>query len=369
MSTQAQYGQAVMTRRADITEQAVVDTGVPSAGDGEVVLRIDRFAITANNVTYAATGDIIGYWRFFPSGDEARGLVPAWGFATVVDSACDGIAEGERVYGFFPMASHVRLLPGRIKAHQFVDTASHRATLPALYNAYQRVDAWPAALDAEQEARYMLLFPLTATAFLLHDFLDTTDYLGATQLIVGSASGKTAVSLIQRVAESAADVRVVGLTSARNRAFVESLGWCDAVHDYDAVDAIPVQPSIYVDMAGNADVKARLHHHLGDAMVHSCAVGTSHWDRFAPPADDLPGAKPTFFFAPAHAEKRAGNLGSEELQRRIVAAWQHAAAGSAAWLTVRADTGPEAVQSIYARAAGGEMPPSEGWVTSLNPPS
>lgn len=364
MTETPRYGQALLTRKDRITEQTATDTGMPTAGAGQIVLEIERFAITANNVTYAATGDIIGYWRFFPTGDDATGLVPVWGFARVVDSQCDAIATGERVYGFLPMASHAVLEPGRVRDGQFTDTAPHRRTLPALYNNYQRVDAWPDTLRALED-RYMLLFPLTATAFLLHDFFDNADYLGAEQLIVGSASGKTAISLIQRVAESDTDIRVVGLTSDRNRAFVESLGWCDAVADYGHIGDIDVRPSIYVDMAGNAEVKAGLHHHLGDAMVHSCAVGTSHWDRFAPPADDLPGAKPSFFFAPAHAEKRAGRLGSDELQRRIFTAWQHAAEGSQRWLDVKTGAGAQDTLSIYARAALGDMPPSEGWVSTL----
>ena len=31
---------------------------------GEILVKIDQFAYTANNITYAATGDIIRYWEF-----------------------------------------------------------------------------------------------------------------------------------------------------------------------------------------------------------------------------------------------------------------------------------------------------------------
>lgn len=34
---------------------------------GEVLVKIDRFAITANNITYAVLGDKLGYWQFFPT--------------------------------------------------------------------------------------------------------------------------------------------------------------------------------------------------------------------------------------------------------------------------------------------------------------
>ena len=41
---------------------------------------IDAFALTANNVTYAAFGGPpMNYWHFFPADDPAYGRVPVWG--------------------------------------------------------------------------------------------------------------------------------------------------------------------------------------------------------------------------------------------------------------------------------------------------
>lgn len=34
---------------------------------GEIRVHIDRFALTSNNITYAAFGDAMNYWSFFPS--------------------------------------------------------------------------------------------------------------------------------------------------------------------------------------------------------------------------------------------------------------------------------------------------------------
>lgn len=33
----------------------------------EVLLGIEHFAFTANNITYAAFGDVVQYWNFFPT--------------------------------------------------------------------------------------------------------------------------------------------------------------------------------------------------------------------------------------------------------------------------------------------------------------
>ncbi|MGH7747359.1 MAG: DUF2855 family protein, partial [Candidatus Dormibacteria bacterium] len=85
--------------KADLRIARAVD--VPSAplADGAARLRLDLFALTSNNISYAAMGaSVLGYWDFFP-GPEGWGRPPAWGFATVVQSKAPGIEEGARYYG------------------------------------------------------------------------------------------------------------------------------------------------------------------------------------------------------------------------------------------------------------------------------
>ena len=94
---------------------------------GQVRVRIETFALTSNNITYAAFGEAMSYWQFFPSGEEGCGVVPVWGFGVVVQSLHPGVAVGERLYGYFPMAGQVILQPDRLKADGFSDAAPHRA--------------------------------------------------------------------------------------------------------------------------------------------------------------------------------------------------------------------------------------------------
>src|SRR6056297_441228 len=61
----------------------------PSAGQGEAVLALDRFSLTINNVTYAAFGDALRYWDFFPTRLDGWGLLPIWGYDDVVASKAD----------------------------------------------------------------------------------------------------------------------------------------------------------------------------------------------------------------------------------------------------------------------------------------
>lgn len=77
--------------RSALGRTTVLTSPVLPPGPGEVVLRVDTFALTANNTTYADLGDRLGYWRFFPQ-PEPWGAIPAWGFADVLSTACAGIA-------------------------------------------------------------------------------------------------------------------------------------------------------------------------------------------------------------------------------------------------------------------------------------
>ena len=78
----------VETNRSDITQARVVQDPRPELQPGQSRLRVDAFGLTANNVTYAVFGDMLGYWKVFPATDSADqwGRVPVWGFAEVVES-------------------------------------------------------------------------------------------------------------------------------------------------------------------------------------------------------------------------------------------------------------------------------------------
>jgi hypothetical protein len=102
--------------------------------DGQVRVRVEHFAFTANNITCAVFGDSLQYWRFFPA-SEGEGCVPVWGHAEVEASACEGVAVGERPYGYWPMATHAWLRPASITPDGVIDASEHRRDLPAVYNA------------------------------------------------------------------------------------------------------------------------------------------------------------------------------------------------------------------------------------------
>ncbi len=338
--------------------------------DGEVRLRIDAFALTSNNITYAAFGETMNYWAFFPTGSADTGCIPVWGFSDVSESRADGVAVGERFYGYYPIADEVVLQPTRTGPSGFVDGAAHRRELHAVYNRYTRCSADPAYRPA-LEAQQALLRPLFMTSFLIDDFLADSAFFGARTVVLSSASSKTAYGTafclaLRRGTPGA--VRVVGLTSPGNLAFTQSLGCCDEVLPYDAVATLPAQtPTVYVDFSGDAAVRAAVHAHFDAQLTYSCSVGGTHWDALGS-GKGLPGPRPTLFFAPAQVKKRLADWGAALLQQRTDDAWQAFMApvtdAQNPWMRVVRGSGKAAVEHAYATLLDGRASPQEGHLLS-----
>ncbi len=361
---------------------------------GEVLLRIEQFALTSNNITYAAFGEAMNYWKFFPVPPAERGWgrIPVWGFATVArlgPQAPEGLALGERLYGYLPMSSWLVVKPVGVNAQGFSDGAAHRAGLHPVYNQLRRCAADP-TWRPEAEARQMLVQPLFMTAWLIDDFLADQAFLGARQVILSSASSKTAYSLAhqlkmrQRIKSrphtllgSGADgqgtlqapaVRTIGLTAQANAVFVNALGCYDRVLSYDELATLdPKTPSVYVDMAGNGALRRAVHEHFGASLAYSCSVGGTHWDALAPAGagQDLPGPRPALFFAPAQIKKRSGEWGGAVLQQRMGQAWLDFLPQLEDWMHVLSARGEVAVRQVYQALLLGQGKPDQGYVLSL----
>jgi hypothetical protein len=334
--------------RDDLRDAAVVDEPDPRPEEGEVLLRVESFAITANTITYGVVGEAMGYWRFFPASAEGRGRIPAWGHAAVLTEGNEQLPAGSRLFGYVPMSTHLVLRPRADGRGGVIDTTAHRVALPAPYNAYA-----PAGGDGEDaEGRMAVLRPLYVTGFLLSDHVASSE-----RVIVSSASSKTALSTAWCLREHG--VAVTGLTSPRNLEVTAATEAYADVLPYDDVPGLEPGPAAFVDFAGDPDVRAAVHHRLGDDLTHSIAVGATHWEETAGfgGGQDLPGPRPEFFFAPAHV--RPGSMG------RVVAAWPGFAEWSEAWLRLERRDGDEEVLAAYRAALDGDVPPDVGIVASL----
>ena len=335
-------------------------------GDTGVLLKVDHFALTANNITYAVAGDSMGYWQFFPA-REGMGRVPVWGFADVLASNTAAIEAGERLYGYLPMSTHLIVHPDHVTERGFVDGVPHRAALPPIYNQYTRLAQDP-TYDPAAEAQQALFRPLFTTSFLLDDFLADNDFFGAGTVLLTSASSKTSYGLAHLLHKDRSDAcRVVGLTSAANRAFVEGLGCYDQVVGYDELTSLTDEPAVVVDMAGNGQVLKALHYHFRDNMKYSCTVGATHWEQRRL-GEDLPGAVPTLFFAPDHAQRRIKDQGAQRFQQSLESAWGGFMAAIGDGIEVVNARGRDAVAQTYAKVLAGEVSAARGYMLSLWPP-
>lgn len=372
-------GHRFEVQRQDLrATRAIADPHAPQARalrEGEARLRIDCFALTSNNVTYAAFGEAMKYWEFFPTDDPAWGCIPVWGFAEVTESRADGVAVGERCYGFWPMARWLVVSPMKIKAHGFVDGTAHRRELPAAYNQIQRCAQDP-SYDAAHEAQQAILWPLFITSFLIDDLLAEQGCFGAEQIILSSASSKTAYGTafcLARSRQATSAPRIVGLTSSANLDFCRSLGCYDQLLRYDELAALPARTaSAYVDFAGNAELRRAVHEHFGDALKYSCSVGGTHWKNLGS-GRDLPGPRPTLFFAPARIVARSApppqGWGAAGLQSRTAAAWADFMRAvndpAGPWLQVHSASGASAVREALLELLDGRADPRAGCMLSL----
>jgi hypothetical protein len=354
-----------LVSRSDL-RQARFEPSTPAAQvalePGQVLLEIDKFALTSNNITYAVFGDAMAYWNFFP-GPAGWGRIPVWGYASVARSRHDGVAEGERVYGYLPMSTRLVVQPDRVSDGTFMDASPHRRQLPAPYQRYQNVSRLP-AYAAAREDFHPLLVPLYATSFLIDDFLADHDLFGARSIVLSSASSKTAFGLAFLL-QRARRAEVIGLTSPGNVAFCEKLGCYNRVVRYDEIGTLDARaPTVFVDMAGDGRVLHDVHHHFRDSLKHSCIVGASHWDR-RETQHALPGAKPAFFFAPNQIKKRNQDWGAGGVDQRFAEVWAPFVEWVRPWMRIVHSRGQEAVHRTYLQMLDGKASPEEGHILSL----
>lgn len=379
--TPSDTGLRLFIRRGQLDQTRLgPDPDAPAARplrDGEARLAVDHFALTANNITYAAFGEAMKYWQFFPALDAGEGCLPVWGFATVTESRCDGVGVGRRVWGYYPAGTHLVVTPGRVKAGGFVDATPHRAELAGAYQQYAFTDAdpgWKPGLEGLQA----VLRPLFVTSFLIDDFLADNDFFGARQLLLSSASSKTAYGtafcLAQRRGQPGAP-RTVGLTSAGNQAFAQTLGCYDVVLRYDDIDSLAATvPTVYVDFSGDAPLRREIHGHFDGTLMHSSSIGGTHWQALGSGAG-LPGPRPTLFFAPAQIKKRSApppeGWGAEAFNQRLGAAWAAFIAqvsdAREPWLQIVNREGSTAVVDAYLALLQGRADAREGLMLRLRP--
>jgi hypothetical protein len=286
-----------------------------------------------------------------------------WGFAEVERSEADGVTPGTRLYGYLPPSSHLVVAPAEADARGFVDGSPHRAALPSAYHRYLASDADPFYRPSTEDMQ-MLLRPLFFTSFLIADQLDDESLSDRGPILVSSASSKTAIAAAFLLAQQRG-VELIGLTSPRSVDFVAGLGVYGQTLPYDAIDSLERRPATYVDIAGDAQVRQAVHSHFGDELLHSMAVGVTHWEEFSAGDAELPGPTPTLFFAPDRVVKRSADWGRAGLETRVAETWHPFCEWTEGWLETIRGEGFAGLENAWPEVLENQVDPRTAHVISL----
>jgi len=359
--------ETLLVKRDDFTDVSVVTAPHGDLADGFIRCKVGPWALTANNITYMVTGHQIGYWHYFNPTDYGidmpdHGRMPVWGFAEVTESKCDEVPVGKVVYGFLPITQTFDMKPVKVGKSSFEDGNNHRVPLHNIYNSYTFIDADPSfALNKDLQP---ILRPLFTTSFLIDDFLDDKDFFGAEQVIILSASSKTALGTAYCLKERG-NAKVTGLTSGSNVDFVKDTGFYDEVQSYDTItDLNPDVKSVIVDMSGNAGVLQICADHFEENLVYICRVGMSHWDAKRTGKIDS-ATKSEFFFAPDRAKLRIDEWGGAGFAQKLGARWVPFLQSAESWLTIEKADGIGPILKAYKDVLGGSASPDKGYLFTL----
>ena len=357
----------IQTKTLEVLRKNISDMRFSSAsisldlGANEVLFEVDQLSLTANNISYAKSGDQLGYWDFFPT-SSGWGRIPGIGWATVVKSSHPQITEGARTWGFYPYASHHKILAGNVVATGFSDASTHRSGHAPVYTKFDLASSFP-VYDEARESQDSLLRGLYATSWLLEDFFQTNSYFESALCIVTSASSKTGIALAHSLQKRG--FSCVGLTSAANVAFCERTGCYDKAMSYEDFASLDnTKAVIMADFTGNTSLISKLHHHFGDNMKFSSRIGATHPSGLHRPGE-MPGARPTFFFAPTHSERLNSTLGVEHVTKILFGAYKEFRVFCDGWLKIEHSESEVDLVRAYLSALNGTVPPDTGQIVSL----
>jgi hypothetical protein len=355
--------QEFVVSQSDPTKVRIAESIVRETQVNEILVRIERFGFTSNNITYVALGKKFQYFDFFPVGKEEANP-PVWGVATVVDSLCNTVEVGERIYGYFPMAKYYHLTPISVRPSHFYVSRPQLPADRAVYHQYFRSKHDP-DYALNQEDHMMIFRPLWGTSFFLDDFLQFEKYFGVNTILVSSASSKTAYCFALLL--KGKGKKVLGLTSKGNVPFVTSLQLYDQVVAYDDLNHVPLNEKIlYIDVAGNPKLDTRIFERVGDNIVKRVSVGMSHFDGSTATFGNEVRKKSVNFFAPDWIKKRFEISKGDVVERRIKA-WQELLEYAKQCVQLSYIVGSSGVQKVYLDMLEGKAKPDSGFILSFFP--
>eukprot|EP01111_Echinosteliopsis_oligospora_P017412 TRINITY_DN7523_c0_g1_i1.p1 TRINITY_DN7523_c0_g1~~TRINITY_DN7523_c0_g1_i1.p1 ORF type:complete len:388 (-),score=99.03 TRINITY_DN7523_c0_g1_i1:50-1213(-) len=375
----AEENKSLVVKQTDIQQPMLINSPLPHLKPEQVLIRVEKFGFSTNNITYAALGNHphFRYFEFFPIPadtekklSESHGNVPVWGFGTIFQSTHPSLKVGERIYGYYPIAKYVWLpvSPNHIVPDCFFASRDHLPKDRKPYNQYYRCQN-DSMYVKEKEDYIMLYRPLFWTSFWCDDWLDLNKYFGGKTVVISSASSKTSFCLGYLLQKSNAinksSLRVVGLTSPSNVSFSKSLGIYDEIYTYDDLKKIDVNngPFVYIDVTGNPKLYASLIDHLGQTRI--CKAVSLGMTQPNAATEGLGFRGMEMFFTPEWMKKRREISSVSDITKKMTRAWSWLMTDCNKWVKMRQVVGEEEVEKEYIEVAKGKMDPNTGLVFSM----
>lgn len=326
----------------------------------QILVEVQKFGLTSNNITYASLGNAYRYFDFFPT-EEGWGIIPVWALGLVIESKNSGVKVGERIYGYFPFSSFAILQPHSFTGGSFYVLRNHLPPDRKVYNQYYLSTQDPFYKSIHEDE--MLIYrPLFFTSFFLEDFLRANNLFDAEKVVILSASSKTAICLALLL--HAHNIPVVGLTSRGNLEFVRKLGYYQECFSYQDIHLMnPRSQVVVTDMAGNNVVLNQVYEYFQNNMKACIGVGLTHYDQPGAPSI-VPKQKKQVFFAPAWIKKRQEELGFA-LVDLMKTGWNLCLQNSHKWTALSYGHGQTDCASVYKALAKGSVDPQQAWILSV----
>lgn len=163
-------------------------TPPPPLGPSSVRVHTTLITLSSNNLTYARLGTPLAWWTAYPipptapppyADPSSWGIVPAWGYATILESTLPSLPPNTHLWGYWPTTSHpttLQLRAAPAPADHWIETSPHRQALMPLYNRYVHTGPHPPtdaaiAFKPVWECGYLLarhVFPATSEIAPVH---------------------------------------------------------------------------------------------------------------------------------------------------------------------------------------------------------
>ena len=320
-----------------------------------VLLEVEQFGFSANNITYALLGDRFGYWGFFP-GSPGYGITPVWGFATVVGSNTESIKVGEKVYGYLPMATHLLIHADNITAQGFSDSHPQRRSISPVYDQYLRCEQDP-SYSSDLETWILTFRPLFTTSYVLAYALADKSPADNCRVFMTSASSKTAFGTAQILKALMPSLHIVGLTSNKQVDFVEQTQCYDEVVAYEKMSAEKIDDQDWIlDFAGDQNRISQWRNGHPNADAHTLLIGATDVQAQISRSSNSVGH---VFFAPDEVRRFNKAWGPQEFQQRYATHWKSFVTHFSGILGEQQHIGSQAMVKQYQQFLGGVINPKD----------